>query len=158
MHALEQETAAQLQTSQRLLRQRANLAATLDVLRTMDGVAQVCCTAALLRRCSLVVLLACLKGSVGGRATLESSSNVRSCPTGAWLPAWASSLSSLLHRVVFMGSRSSPFPRCILPAENPPVPSPFSTVCLVAAACRRRARCRGCCPAQAVWLPTMAGQ
>ncbi|KAL4854749.1 Histidinol-phosphate aminotransferase 2 [Chlorella vulgaris] len=40
MHALEQETAAQLQTSQRLLRQRANLAATLDVLRTMDGVAQ----------------------------------------------------------------------------------------------------------------------
>jgi hypothetical protein len=62
MHALEQETAAQLQTSQRLLRQRANLAATLDVLRTMDGVAQVCCTAASPRRCTLVVLLACFEG------------------------------------------------------------------------------------------------
>lgn len=41
MHELEQETAAAVQTSQRLQRQRANLVATLDALRAMEGVAQV---------------------------------------------------------------------------------------------------------------------
>lgn len=42
MHELEQETAAAVQTSQQLQRQRANLVATLDALRAMEGVAQVC--------------------------------------------------------------------------------------------------------------------
>ena len=42
MHELEQGTAAAVQTSQRLQRQRANLVATLDALRAMEGVAQVC--------------------------------------------------------------------------------------------------------------------
>lgn len=41
VHGLEQEVALAVQTSQHLQRQRANLVATLDILRTMDGVAQV---------------------------------------------------------------------------------------------------------------------
>ena len=37
MHELEQETAAAVQTSQRLQRQRANLVATLDALRASSA-------------------------------------------------------------------------------------------------------------------------
>lgn len=41
VHGLEQEVAAAVDTSARLQRQRANLTTTLDVLRAMEGVAQV---------------------------------------------------------------------------------------------------------------------
>ena len=40
MHVLEEETGAAVETSQQLQCQRANLVATLDVLRAMEGVAQ----------------------------------------------------------------------------------------------------------------------
>lgn len=112
VHGLEQEVAAAVDTSARLQRQRANLTTTLDVLRAMEGVAQ-----------------------VGGEHTDALKRR---------LFAWGSE--QLLSA---LGSRHTVAP------NHGVITSPAPHFYLV---CRRRARCRACCPKAAALRLTTRGQ